>query len=323
MRRRSFLAGFGVGMAIRPPSALAQRQGTPVVGILLSTENASTVGQLAGIRQGLRDFGYVEGETISIIQRSAHGDYEQLPNLAGELIAASVDLIIAQAPPAARAAKAATTTIPIVFGVGIDPVAEGLVASLARPGGNLTGVTLLSSELMTKRFEILLELIPRAERIALLFNPTVENRWRSGLEDAARSRSVRLVSLGATTAAGVDAAFMTMVREQTDGMIIGEDTFLAQRSQIADLAIRHSMPSLGLLRRYVELGGLASYGTNIVEAYRLIGANAGRILKGARPGDLAVQRPVRFEMVLNMRTARALGLTIPPLVLAQVDEVIE
>lgn len=323
MRRRKFITLVGGTTAAWPLTARAQQKPMAVVGFLASSTRSRADQQLAGIRQGLGEAGYIEGRTLAIEYRSADGVYDRLPAMAADLVSAKVDVIIAQAPPAARAAKAATTAIPIVFGVGIDPVAEGLVASLARPGGNLTGVTLLNSELMAIRFGLMSELVPDARLIALLVNPNVPNPWLGGVEDAARAKGVGLMILKAATATEIDAAFATMAQGKAQALIIGEDTFLAQRQQIAELALRHSIPSIGLLRRYAEFGGLVSYGTNLTAAYREVGILAGRILKGAKPADLAVQRPTTFEMVLNLKTAKALGIAISPLMLAQADEVIE
>lgn len=323
MKRRPFIAGIGAAMAASSLSAHAQRRPMPVVGFLAASALDQVGAQLTGIRQGLADAGYVEGRTLGVDYRAAEGVYDRLPGLAADLVARKVDVIIAQGPPAARAAKAATTTLPIVFGVGVDPVAEGLVASLARPGGNLTGVALLNAELMVKRFGLILELVPKARLIALLVNPTVANPWIGDVEDLARAKGVRLLIVKASNPGEVDAAFATMAQERAEALVVGDDPFLSNTRQPAQLALRHRLPSIGFLRRHAELGVLASYGTNLTEAYRQIGAMAGRILKGANPADLAVQQPVKFEMVINLKTARAIGLTIAPLLLAQADDVIE
>lgn len=324
MRRRDFILLGGAAAAVWPLAARAQQKPMPVIGFLGSgSPSVLTTSQIDGFRRGLGEAGYVEGQNVAIEWRWAEGAYDRLPPLAAEFVARNVDVIIAQAPPAARAAKAATSTIPIVFGVGIDPVAEGLVASLARPGGNLTGVTLLSSDLMAKRLALLTELAPNARYVALLVNPNNPNPWIGSVEETARAKGVRLLLLKAATAGEIDAAFATMAQERVEALVVGEDTFLSSRPQITELALRHRLPSMGILRRFPEAGGLVSYGTNIADAYRLIGASAARILKGAKPADLPVQQPTKFEMVLNMKTARALGLTVPPMVLAQADEVIE
>ncbi len=323
MKRRDFIAGVGGAAAALPLNVRAQQKSKAVVGYLASTLEAEAGAQLVGIRLGLADTGYLEGQNLSIEVCAAKGDYDRLPALAAELVAAKVDLIIAQAPPAAQAAKAATATIPIVFGVGSDPVASGLVASLARPGGNLTGVTLLNSDLMAKRFDLISELAPKSTRFALLVNPNTPNPWISSVQDAATKKGGQLQILKAATPAEVDAAFAAMLQLRTEALLIGEDTFLATRPQIAELALRHSLPTVGLLRSFAEIGGLVSYGTNLKDAYRQIGVYAGQILKGAKPTDLPVQRPVKFELVINLKTAKALGLTIPLPLLAQAEEVIE
>ncbi|MEQ1612117.1 MAG: ABC transporter substrate-binding protein [Hyphomicrobiaceae bacterium] len=306
-----------------PFGADGQQPRQPVIGFLAAAPPAITVEHLAGIRQGLAEAGYVDGQNLSIEHRTAEGVYNRLPGLAADLVARRIDVIIAQSPPAAHAAKAATGTIPIVFGVGIDPVAEGLVTSLARPGGNLTGVTLLSSDLMAKRLALICEMVPQARLIALLLNPSSPNPWISGVEEVARAKGVRLLILKAATPAEIETAFTAMAQQQVQALVIGEDTFLAQREQIADFALRSKIPSIGILRRFAESGGLVSYGTNLKDAYRQIGVYAGQILKGAKPADLPVQQPIKFEMTINLKTAKALGIEIAPLLLARADEVIE
>jgi putative tryptophan/tyrosine transport system substrate-binding protein len=321
MKRRHVIAGLGATVAASPFAVNAQQKPLPVLGFLISTVEYEV--QLAGIRQGLAEAGFVEGQTIAVEYRHADDAYDKLPAMAADLVARKVDVIIAQAPPAARAAKAATTTIPIVFGVGIDPVADGLVASLARPDGNLTGVSLLNSDVTTKRLGLLLELTPKARRMALLLNPTVPNPWLGSAEELARAKGVQLLIVKASNPEEVDAAIATVVQERVDALIVGEDTFLVRRRQIAEQTLHHRLPSISPSRFYAERGGLASYGTNIKDAYRIIGTMAGRILNGAKPADLPVQQPVRFEMVLNMKTAKALDLEIPPQILVQASELIE
>ena len=323
MRRREFIAGVGGVMVAWPLSARAQQKPMPVIGFLGSSSLNQTLVQVDAFKQGLSEAGFVEGRSVTIEYRWAEGSYDRLPAMATELVARKVNVIVAQAPPAARAAKAATTTIPVVFGVGIDPVAEGLVASLARPGGNLTGVTLLSADLMAKRYGLMTELAPAARLIALLVNPNVPNPWIGSVEDLTRAKGVRLLVLKAATDGEIEAAFAVMMQERAEALVVGEDTFLALRPKIPELALRHRIPTMGLLRGFPAIGGLASYGTSIRDAYRLIGVTAAKILKGAKPADLAVQQPTKFELVLNLNTARALGLAIPLIVLAQADEVIE
>jgi putative tryptophan/tyrosine transport system substrate-binding protein len=324
MKRRNFIMLAGAAMSAWPLTAGAQQKLVPVIGFLGSSSLTTNTEQLAGIRQGLAETGFIEGQNLAIEYRWAEGVYDRLPPLAAEFVARNVDVIIAQAPPAARAAKAATSTIPVVFGVGTDPVAEGLVASLARPGGNLTGVTLLSADLMAKRLNLIAELAPGARRFAVLTNPNNPNPWIGAMQETARKKGVELQILTAATAVEIDAAFAAMTQMRAEALVLGDDTFFSlQYTQILALASHNRMPSIGFLRRFAETGGLISYGTSLKDAYRKIGLHAGQILKGAKPADLAVQQPTKFEMVLNMKTAKALGLTIPPLVLAQADEVIE
>lgn len=325
MKRRAFIASVGAAAAVAalPTSPRAQQKPTSVIGFVASTRGASAVDQLTGIRQGLRQAGFVEGENIVVHIRGAEGVYDRLPGLIADLLAQKVDVIITQAPPATRAAKAATTAIPIVFGVGVDPVAEGLVASFAHPGGNLTGVALLGSELMARRLDLMSELVPRARLFALLVNPSVPNPWVSEVDAVARAKGGRLLSLDAATVGEIEAAFAAMAREGADALLVGEDTFLAQRPEIAEQALRARIPTIGIVRGFAGLGGLASYGASLTDAYRQVGLYAGMILKGAKTSDLPVLRPTKFEFVLNLKTAKALGVTIPPLLLAQADEVIE
>lgn len=325
MRRRKFISLLGGATVAWPLAVRAQQKPLPVLGFLgTSSPGGISPPQIPSFLKGLGEAGYVEGQNLAIAWRWADGAYDRLPALAADLVNAKVDVIVAQGPPAARAAKAATTVLPIVFGVGIDPVAEGLVTSLARPGGNLTGVTLLNADLVAKRFGLMTELAPKARLIALLVNPTSPNPWIGSVEDPARAKGVRLLMLKAATDGEIDAAFAMMVQERAEALVLGEDVFLSARgAMIAELALRHRIPTMGFLRHFPDLGGLASYGTPIGDAYRLIGTMAGRILNGARPADLPVQQPVKFEFVINMKTAQALGLTIPPMLLAQADEVIE
>ncbi len=325
MKRRDFITvgGAAAALAAFPSSSRAQPKPTSVVGFVASTRGTSAVEQLTGIRQGLLQAGFVEGDNLVLHIRGAEGVYDRLPGLVADLLAQKVGVIITQAPPATRAAKAATTTTPIVFGVGIDPVADGLVASFARPGGNLTGVALLGSELMARRLDLMSELVPQARLFALLVNPSVPNPWISEVDAVARAKGARLLSLEAATVGEIDTAFAAMARERAEALLIGEDTFLAQRPEIAELALRWRIPTIGIVRGFATLGGLASYGASLTDAYRQIGLYAGMILKGARTNDLPVLRPTKFDFVLNLKTARALGVVIPPLLLAQADEVIE
>lgn len=321
MKRRRFIAALGGAAAAWPVSARAQPAKMPVIGFLGS--NSAVEMQLMGFRRGLGETGYVEGRTVAIAYRMADGVYDRLPAMTADLVSRQVAVIVAQAAPAARAAKAGTTTIPIVFGVGIDPVAEGLVASLARPGGNLTGVTLLATDLMAKRFSLMSELAPQARHFALIVNPNVPNPWIESVAEDARATKVRLLVLKAATVGEIDAAFATMVQERVDALVIGADTFLDGVPRIAALALRHRIPAMGNQRRFAEQGGLVTYGVSVTDAYRQIGAYAGQILRGAKPADLPVRRPTKFELVLNLKTANALGLAIPTALLVQAEEVIE
>ena len=323
MRRRTFMAGIGGAIAAWPVSARAQQKALPVLGYLASNAIAETQHLISGLRKGLSEAGYVEGRNVAIEFRSVEGEYGRLPAMAAQLVNAKVDVIVAQGPPAAHAAKAATTAIPIVFAAGTDPVASGLVASFARPGANLTGVALFMTDLVARRFTLLLELLPQARHLALLVNPNFPSPFVAGIEEIAIAKGVRLLILKVGTDAEADAAFATMKAERVDALITGQDPFLGLRPRIPELALRHAIPMMGFIRVNAELGAVASYGVDFVDAFRVIGTMAGRVLNGDKPADLAVQRPTKFEMVLNLKTAKALGLMIPPLVLAQADEVIE
>ncbi len=324
MRRREFIGLVGGAAVGWPLNARAQQSPKPVIGFLSSASAGNIAAQLAGIRLGLAEIGYVEGQNLSIEYRWAEGVYDRLPTLVAELVDHRVEVIVTQAPPAARAARKATTVIPIVFAVGTDPVAEGLVASLARPGGNITGVTLLSADLMAKRLALIHEIVPKARLIALLVNPRNPNNWINEAQQTARTKGLTLQILNAETIGEIDAAFATIVEQRAGALILGEDTFLSQRrEQIATLASRHGVPTISFLRGFVEVGGLMSYGAILQAAYREVGLYTGQILKGAKPADLPVRQPTKFEMVVNLKTAMALGLTISPLLLARADEVIE
>jgi putative ABC transport system substrate-binding protein len=267
----------------------------------------------------------VEGQNVAIEYRWAEFQYDRLPALAADLVARRVTVISVFGPPAALAAKAATVTIPIVFSVGVDPVDTGLVASLNRPGGNLTGVTLLTASLGAKRVGLLRELIPKADLMAVLVNTTSEGMTQAkDVQDAAREAGLRAIVLNAATDADIDAAFATLSRQRIGGLMVGGDQFLdTRRDRIVALAARHSMPTIYHRRVFVAGGGLMSYGTSIADVYRHVGVYTGRILKGEKPADLPVLQPTKFELAINLKTAKALGITIPPGVLAIADEVIE
>jgi putative ABC transport system substrate-binding protein len=325
MRRRDFIILLA-GASGWPSAVRAQQRAMPVIGFLDSTSPDPEAPFLAAFHHGLSETGYVEGQNLAIEYRWAEGNYDRLPALAADLVSRQVDVIAADAIPAARAAKNATTTIPIVFEVGIDPVELGLVAGLARPGGNLTGVGFLNVELMPKRLELLSELVPQARAFVLLVNPTNENAdrvVRDG-QDAARAKGVQLTILKAATENEIDTAFATLAQLRADALLVSPDPFFtSRREQLVVLASRHAVPAIYVLREAVVAGGLISYGTSRTSVFRLLGIYAGKILKGAKPADLPVQQPTTFELVVNLKTAKALGLTVPPSILAGADEVIE
>jgi putative ABC transport system substrate-binding protein len=280
---------------------------------------------LLAFHRGLKETGYVEGENVTMSYRWAENQIDRLPELATELVRRRVEVIVATgAIASALAAKAATTTIPIVFSVPDDPVKLGLIASLARPGGNLTGINFFNAELVAKRLELLRELVPTANRVAVLVSPADQVPAASSLEPAARAMGLQIEVLNASTSREIDAAFATFVREPPDALFVSTVSFfLSRRAQLVNLASRHAVPATYSSRQFAEIGGLMSYGTNIADAWRQIGVYTGRILKGAKPADLPVVQASKFELVINHQTARMLGLTVPPTLLARADEVIE
>ena len=311
---------------IAPRTLRAQQKAMPVIGFLCSGASDAFASAAAAFRQGLSEAGYVEGQNVVIEYRWAEGRYDRLPALAADLVARKVDIIAAIGGTLpALAAKNATATIPIVFGVG-DAVELVVVASLARPGGNLTGVSLLGSELTPKRIEIISELVPRAKVIALLVNPNNEaaqQTMQKG-QEAARAKQVQLHILQASSEGEIDTAFATLVELHAGALVIGGDPFFGTwREQLVTLAALHGVPAIYQSREFAEAGGLISYGSNFTAAFRRVGMYAGRILKGAKPSDLPVEQPTRFELVVNLNTAKALGLTVPASILARADEVIE
>jgi ABC-type uncharacterized transport system substrate-binding protein len=325
MKRREFITLLG-GAAAWPLGARAQQPAMPVIGLLDSQSRTFTDVVLPAFRQGLKDTGYVEGENVGIEYRWADNQIDRLPELAAELVRRRVAVIVAGGPPAARAAKAATTTTPIVFGVGDDPVKIGLVASLARPGGNLTGINFLAAELAAKRLELLRQMVPAAAHVAILVDPnfTLTEFFVRDAETAARAMGLQIVVHNAKTSVEINAAFANFARDRPDALLVGTGPFLtSRRVQLALLAGRYGVPAIYATRLYTEVGGLMNYGASLTDAYRQLGLYAGRILKGAKPADLPVVQSTKFELVINAETARMLGLTVPPSVLAIADEVIE
>ena len=325
MNRREFL--LLLNSAVTAPSALhAQQRAVPVLGFLNGTSPGPAAPFVAAFRQGLRETGYVEGQNLAIEYRWAEGDYDRLPGLAAELVGRKVDVIVATGSDrSALAAKSATSKIPIVF-TGGDPVAIGLTASLARPGGNLTGFSIITVELHPKLLELLSELVPRAGVIALLVNPNNPNAEQvmRDVQEAARAKGVRLPILKAGTKDEIDAAFASLVELRGGALFVSADAFFNSRhKQLVALASGHAIPAIYEWREFPAAGGLISYGTSLAAIYREVGIYAGRILKGAKPADLPVQQPTTFELVVNLKTAKALGLTVPPSILARADEVIE
>ena len=326
MRRRDLLilGGAAVAWSI---AEHAQQRTMPVIGFLSSRSPGEAALLVAAFRQGLNETGYIEGQNLAIEYRWAEGHYDRLPALAADLVERKVAVIAALGgTPSARSAKNATPTIPIVFSMGDDPVAIGLIASLARPGGNLTGLSFLVTELTPKRLELLIELVPQAKVIALLINPANTGAERSVREtqEAARAKGVQLPILRAGTESDIDAAFSSLVQLQAGALVVQADPFLdGQREQLVALAARHAVPAIYGFREFAASGGLITYGTSLTAVYRQVGTYVGNILKGANPADLPVQQPTKFELVVNLKTAKALGLTVPQSILARADEVIE
>jgi putative tryptophan/tyrosine transport system substrate-binding protein len=322
--RRIGLVVFAVCLTLAPLTVTAQQKAMPVIGYLHFGSPGPFAYQISAFRQGLNEAGYVEGQNVAIEYRWAEGRYDRLPAFATGLVGHRVDVIVAIGPPSARAAKNATSAIPIVFAVGTNPVADGLIANLARPGGNLTGISLLAVDLTPKRLELLSELVPHARVISLLVNPNNANPWIGDVQKAARVKGVQLHILKASTEDEIDAAFATLVQLHVDALVIGDDVFFTgRREQLIALASRYAVPAIERWREFAAAGGLASYGPSLTTAVRQVGIYVGKILKGEKPAVLPVQQPTKFDLVINLKTAKALGLTIPQSILVRADELIE
>ena len=326
MRRREFITLLGGAAAAWPFEAVAQQRALPLVGFLHPASPVGFVDLVNGFRQGLKDAGYVEGENVAIEYRWAENQVDRLPVLASELVQRQVAVIAAVGGLAsAAAAKSATTTIPIVFNIGDDPVKLGLVASLSRPGGNITGINFLTVEVVAKRLELLRQLVPGAVQVALLVDPNsaTESTMRD-VEAAARAMRMKIKVLHASTSQEIAAAFKSLDQNRPDVLFVGAGAFFtSRRVQLAQLAAFHRIPATYPMRAYAEAGGLMSYGASLMDAYRQVGVYAGRILRGAKAADLPVMQSSKFELVINAETARMLGLTVPPSLLSLADEVIE
>jgi putative ABC transport system substrate-binding protein len=327
MKRREFITMLGGAAVAWPVAATAQQPVMPVIGFLAAVSPDSYSERVRGFRQGLKDTGYVEGENVAIEYRWAESQFDRLPALAADLVRRQVAVIAALSNAVALAVKATTTTIPIVFIATEDRVKLGFVASVARPGGNATGINFYSGELTAKRLELLREVVPAATRVAVLVNPTNAMTTESTLRDvqsAARAMGLQIQVVNASTSHEINAAFATFVRERPDTLFVGVDIFLNnRRAQLVNLASHYSLPAIFSNRDFAEIGGLMSYGSDIKDAFRQVGVYVGRILKGAKPAELPVVQASKFELVINAETARMLGLTVPPTLLATADEVIE
>jgi putative ABC transport system substrate-binding protein len=327
MRRREFITLVGVAAAVWPLAPRAQQAAVPVVGVLSAEWPNLFSDRLRAFHDGLREAGYVEGRNLAIEYRWAEGRNNRLPALAAELVRRQVTVIVATSTPAVLAARTATTTIPIVFFVAADPVQLGLVTSLSRPEGNLTGVVTLNVEVAAKRLELLHELVPTATIVALLVNPmstTLAETITRELQAAARTLGLEFHVLQSSSEREIDAAFATLVQLRAGGLVIGADALFNSRSeQLAALTIRHRVPAIYQFREFVSAGGLMAYGSTVLDTYRPLGVYTGRILKGEKPAELPVQQATKVELVINMKTAKALGLTIPLPLIGRADEVIE
>jgi putative ABC transport system substrate-binding protein len=327
LKRRDFITLLGGAVAAWPLAARGQQPNVPVIGFLNQASADGYRPMVAAFRQGLQESGYVDGQNVTIEYRWAEGRTDRLPEMAADLVHRQVTVIAATTTPAALAAKAATTTIPIVFEGGGDPVQLGLVANLNRPGGNVTGVTQLSTVVAAKRLELLHELVPTARAVAFLVNPAdlavAEPQVRDS-QAAAHTLGLNLHVLNASTESDFDAVFARLIQLRVGGLVIGSQAFFAARSeQVAALALRHAVPTIASYRRFVAAGGLASYGGSVTDSYRLAGVYTGRILKGEKPADLPVQQGTKVELYINLKTAKALGITVPLPLSGRADELIE
>ena len=329
MNRRAFLTTIGAGLVLAPLAVEAQPAGkVPRVGVLFAGSRSDPAFQRAvdAFQQGLVELGYVEGQSIAIEYREAQGKYERLPDLAAELVRLKVDVIVGATVPTIQAARQATKTIPIVMTLIADPVATGLVANVARPAGNITGLSTMAPDLMGKQLELLREVLPKASRVAVLWNPANPSNALQLREaqDAARALGVRLQPLEVRDPTEFEKAFAAMTRERAGALLVLSDsTLLTQRERIADLAAKSRLPAVSGMRAHAEAGGLIAYGANIFDIWRRAATYVDKILKGAKPGDLPVEQPTKFELVINLKTAKALGLTIPQALLIRADEIIQ
>jgi putative tryptophan/tyrosine transport system substrate-binding protein len=326
MKRREFITLLG-GAVAWPLAARAQQPAMPVIGFLSGQSAAPFAPLTAAFRQGLKEAGFVEGQNVAIEYRWAEGQFDRLPALAADLVGRQVTVVVATGgEPSVFAAKAATTRIPIVFTAGGDPVTQGLVANLNRPGGNLTGMFFLASALDSKRLGLLRELLPNAATIAVLWNPYSPGGapQLKDIQEAARAIGQQIVILNASSEADIDAAFATIVQQRIGALLVAADPYFSnRRDYILALAARHAVPAIYYLREFTAFGGLMSYGASLSDAFRQVGTYTGRILKGEKPGDLPIMQPTKFELVINLKTARALGLDVPDKLFALADEVIE
>jgi ABC-type uncharacterized transport system substrate-binding protein len=327
MRRRTFITLLGGAAATWPLAAAAQQPAMPVIGWLSGLSGASSTDSVRAFGQGLAETGYVDGRNVAVEYHWAESQYDRLPALVADLVRRQVTVIAATEGNAALAAKAAGTTIPIVFRMAADPIAAGLVASLNRPGGNVTGVTSLNLEVGSKRLELLHDLVPTVTVVAALINPTNRSTAETlsrDLQAAARRLGLQLHILRASTDRDIDKAFATLIQLRAGGLVIGGDPFFFSRmEQLAAWGLRNGIPTIYQWREFAAAGGLMSYGASLTESYRLAGSYTGRILKGTKPADLPVQQGTKIELIINLKTAKALGLDVPPTVLARADEVIE